>query len=70
MTGWPWSPEPALEPLLERFYAWKLGVALSGILYPAGSAEHLLDLYRAFADIKGTSVEAEFQGGVFMQSPL
>jgi len=70
ITGWPWSPQPELEPLLERFYCWKLGAGPSGILYPAESAEHLLDLYQAYAELKDTTVEDAFVGGVFMQSPL
>ena len=70
ITGWPMAPRPELEPLLERFYCWKLGAAPSGILYPATSAEHLLELYQAYADLKGASVEEVFRGGVFMQSPL
>jgi len=70
VTGWPWSDRPELEPLLERFHAWKLGVVASGILYPSGSAEHLLDLFNAFAQLRGVPVQEVFAGGVFMQSPL
>ena len=70
VTGWPWADKPELEPLLERFHAWKLGVGASGILYPAESAEPLLDLLQAFAQLRGVPVQGVFAGGVFMQSPL
>jgi len=70
ITGCPWGPNSELEPLYERFYCWKFGAEPSGILYPQPAAPQLLELYQAYAQLKGRPVKEVFQGGVFMQSPL
>jgi len=70
VVGWPWAQRPELEPLLERFHAWKMGIGASGILYPIESSEHLLELLHAYAELRGVSVNDVFSGGVFMLSPL
>ena len=70
ITGCPWCPRPADEPLYERLSAWKYGAEPSGILYPRESNPRLLDLYQAFAQLKGLTVPEVFRGGVFLMSPL
>jgi trimethylamine--corrinoid protein Co-methyltransferase len=70
ITGCPWGPDSELEPLYERFYSWKYGAEPSGILYPHPAAPRLLDLYQAYAQMKGKTVKEVFHGGVFMLSPL
>jgi trimethylamine---corrinoid protein Co-methyltransferase len=70
ITGAPWVAPPELEPLYERLYCWKWGAEPSAVLYPYESSQHLLDLYQAYAELKGASVKDVFRGGVFMMSPL
>ena len=70
ITGAPWGAPPHLEPLYERLYCWKWGAAPSAVLYPYDSSQHLLDLYQAYAELKGKTVKEVFSGGVFMMSPL
>jgi trimethylamine--corrinoid protein Co-methyltransferase len=70
VTGSPWFGSPQLEPLYERLHCWKWGVAPSAILYPYECSQRLLDLYQAYADLKGKPVKDVFSGGVFLMSPL
>ncbi|MBI3986854.1 MAG: trimethylamine methyltransferase family protein, partial [Lentisphaerae bacterium] len=70
ITGCPWAPRPADEPLYERLYAWKYGADPSGILYPLESNPRLLALYQAYAGLKGKTLPDVFCGGVFLMSPL
>ncbi len=70
ITGCPWNPHAEREPLYERFYCWKYGAEPSAILYPLEQAPRLLELYQAYAQLKGKAVTEVFSGGVYLLSPL
>lgn len=70
MTGCPWNPCRKVEPLWERFYAWKFGAGCSGILHPTETNPALEDLYETYAGLKGVPVREVFSGSIYMQSPL
>ena len=70
MTGCPWNPRREVEPLWERFYAWKFGAGCSGTLFPTEANPALYELYETYAGLKGVSIQEVFSGSVYMQSPL
>ena len=70
ITGCPWFGRREDEPLNERLFAWRMGSRYSGILYPKESAQRLLDLYQAYAQLQNRTVPEVFHGTVFLVSPL
>jgi trimethylamine--corrinoid protein Co-methyltransferase len=60
-------PVPApLEPLYERYYAWKYGASDSGSIHRDELCPYILELYQALADERGLPLERVFRGTVYL----
>jgi trimethylamine--corrinoid protein Co-methyltransferase len=64
-------PVPAsLEPIYERYYAWKYGADDSGSIHLDELCPYLLDLYQIVADAWGRPLREVFHGTVYLVPPL
>ncbi|NLE45157.1 MAG: hypothetical protein GX620_10580 [Chloroflexi bacterium] len=59
-----------LEPLYERYYAWKYSAREHGSIHLDELCPYILDLYEAVADDGGQSIQDVFRGTVYLMPPL
>jgi trimethylamine--corrinoid protein Co-methyltransferase len=62
--------EQELEPLYERYYAWKYGVEESGSIHTDELCPYLLEIYQVYAAGQGKSLAEVFRGSVYLAPPL
>jgi len=70
VTGCPWPVSPRAVPLYERLHGWLYGAEPSGFLHPTEASGSLLELYEAYAELRGRPVRELFRGAVYLASPL
>jgi trimethylamine--corrinoid protein Co-methyltransferase len=59
-----------LEPLYERYYAWKYGGRESGTIHLDELCPYIMELYQLLAEHRGQPVEEVFRGTVYLVPPL
>ncbi len=59
-----------LEPLYERYYAWKYGAADSGSIHLDELCPYILELYQIVAALRGLPLTEVFDGTVYLVPPL
>ena len=62
--------DQALEPLYERYYAWKYGVEEGGSIHTDELCPYVLEEYQVFASSQGKSLAEVFHGSVYLVPPL
>ncbi len=70
MLGSRISPQPALEPLYERYYCWKYGGREASSIYSDDICPYLYELYQIRSESVGLPIESIFRGSVFLVPPM
>lgn len=70
MLGCPPRGTDPLQPLYERYYAWKYGLQCGGSIWETRLCPYLLEMVEAYAEASGRPVRECFQGNVYIVSPL
>lgn len=71
MLGCPIKEVPVhLQPLYEKLYCWKYGIAGGNSIWTTGLCEKMLEMWNLYADETGKKTNEIFNGRVFMVSPL
>lgn len=70
LLGCPLGVPAHLEPLYERFYAWKYGSEAHGTIQVTECCPYILEMTAIYADAIGRPLADVFQGTVYLASPL
>lgn len=71
MLGCPLAESPImLQPLYERFFAWKYGYRSGGSIWDSDLLDRLERIHHIYAEETGVDAQAVFQGTVWLISPL
>jgi len=61
---------PRLQPLYERLYCWKYGVASSGSIWETQLCDAIVEMCEIMAEASGKAFSEIFTGAVYLISPL
>lgn len=71
MLGCPLHSQSPLQPLMERYYCWKYGLASSGAIWgDMRLSGFILDMVEVYAEETGQTVQACFRGNINPVTPL